>query len=106
MKTIAINGSPRKGWNTHILVEEARKGAASKGSETELVNLYDLHFKGCNQFLRLVCVAPVGCAKFGYDKHLAAAVGDSVNAYPALNRHVLLRSLDIEVVKLLSHRTQ
>ncbi|GHU49213.1 hypothetical protein FACS1894200_07650 [Spirochaetia bacterium] len=27
MKTIAINGSPRKGWNTHILVEEARKGA-------------------------------------------------------------------------------
>ena len=47
MKTIAINGSPRKGWNTHILVEEARKGAASRGSETELVNLYDLNFKGC-----------------------------------------------------------
>ncbi|GHU18147.1 flavodoxin [Spirochaetia bacterium] len=47
MKTIAINGSPRKGWNTHILVEEALKGAASQGSETELVNLYDLNFKGC-----------------------------------------------------------
>ncbi|GHV74042.1 flavodoxin [Spirochaetia bacterium] len=47
MKTIAINGSPRKGWNTHILTEEALKGAASKGSETELVNLYDLNFKGC-----------------------------------------------------------
>ncbi|GHV11970.1 flavodoxin [Spirochaetia bacterium] len=47
MKTIAINGSPRKGWNTSILVEEALKGAASRGSETELVNLYDLNFKGC-----------------------------------------------------------
>jgi multimeric flavodoxin WrbA len=47
MKTIAINGSPRKGWNTHILMEEALKGAASKGSETELINLYDLNFKGC-----------------------------------------------------------
>jgi multimeric flavodoxin WrbA len=47
MKTIAINGSPRKGWNTHILVEEALRGAAGRGSETELVNLYDLNFKGC-----------------------------------------------------------
>jgi multimeric flavodoxin WrbA len=47
MKTIGINGSPRKGWNTAILVEEALAGAASRGSETELVNLYDLNFKGC-----------------------------------------------------------
>jgi multimeric flavodoxin WrbA len=47
MKTIGINGSPRKGWNTCILVEEALRGAASRGSETELINLYDLNFKGC-----------------------------------------------------------
>jgi multimeric flavodoxin WrbA len=47
MKIIGINGSPRKGWNTHLLVEEALKGAASKGAETELVHLYDLNFKGC-----------------------------------------------------------
>jgi multimeric flavodoxin WrbA len=47
MKIIGINGSPRKGWNTHILVEESLKGAASKGAETELVNLYDLDFRGC-----------------------------------------------------------
>jgi multimeric flavodoxin WrbA len=47
MKTIGINGSPRKGWNTAILVEEALRGAASRGSETELINLYDLNFKGC-----------------------------------------------------------
>jgi multimeric flavodoxin WrbA len=47
MKTIGINGSPRKGWNTAILVEEALRGAASKGSDTELINLYDLNFRGC-----------------------------------------------------------
>jgi multimeric flavodoxin WrbA len=47
MKTIGINGSPRQGWNTSILVEEALRGAASGGSETELINLYDLNFRGC-----------------------------------------------------------
>ncbi|AEF81396.1 flavodoxin family protein [Leadbettera azotonutricia] len=46
-KIIGINGSPRKGWSTHVLVEEALKGAATEGAETELVNLYDLQFKGC-----------------------------------------------------------
>jgi multimeric flavodoxin WrbA len=47
MKIIGINGSPRKGWNTHLLVEESLRGAASAGAETELVNLYDLDFRGC-----------------------------------------------------------
>jgi multimeric flavodoxin WrbA len=47
MNIIAINGSPRKGWNTHLLLEKALEGARSKGAETELVNLYDLNFKGC-----------------------------------------------------------
>lgn len=44
---IAINGSPRKKWNTAMLLEEALEGAESKGAETELVHLYDLDFKGC-----------------------------------------------------------
>jgi multimeric flavodoxin WrbA len=47
MRVIGINGSPRKGWNTDLLVQEALKGAASQGAETELVHLYDLNFKGC-----------------------------------------------------------
>ena len=47
MNIIGINGSPRKGWNTHLLVEEALKGAASQGAETELIHLYDLRFRGC-----------------------------------------------------------
>ena len=47
MKIIAINGSPRKTWNTATLLEHALKGAASKGMETELIHLYDLDYKGC-----------------------------------------------------------
>jgi len=44
---IAINGSPRKTWNTATLLEHAIKGAVSEGNETELIHLYDLDFKGC-----------------------------------------------------------
>ena len=47
MKVYAINGSPRKKWNTATLLEKALEGSASKGADTELVHLYDLDFKGC-----------------------------------------------------------
>ncbi len=47
MKIIAINGSPRKGWNTATLLAKALEGAASQGAETELIQLYDLDYKGC-----------------------------------------------------------
>jgi multimeric flavodoxin WrbA len=47
MKVLAINGSPRKGWNTATLLNRALEGAASEGAETELIHLYDLDFKGC-----------------------------------------------------------
>lgn len=47
MKVLAINGSPRKKWNTAMLLEKALEGAVSQGAETELIHLYDLDFKGC-----------------------------------------------------------
>ncbi len=47
MKIMAVNGSPRKTWNTATLLNEALKGAAAQGAETELVQLYDLNFTGC-----------------------------------------------------------
>ena len=47
MKLIAINGGPRKSWNTATLLTKALDGAASQGAETELVHLYDLTYKGC-----------------------------------------------------------
>jgi len=47
MKVIAINGSPRKEWNTASLLQKALDGAKSMGADTGMVNLYDLNFKGC-----------------------------------------------------------
>lgn len=47
MKIIAVNGSPRKTWNTGTLLQKTLEGAASQGAETELVHLYDLTYKGC-----------------------------------------------------------
>ena len=47
MKVIAINGSPRKNWNTAILLQKALDGAVSQGAETEMFHLYELNYKGC-----------------------------------------------------------
>ena len=47
MKVMAINGSPRKNWNTDTLLKKVLEGAASAGAETEMVYLYDLKFRGC-----------------------------------------------------------
>ena len=43
MEVLAINGSPRKQWNTATLLNNALEGASSQGAETELINLYDLN---------------------------------------------------------------
>ena len=47
MNAIAINGSPRKGWNTDMLLQQALKGASDAGAETELIQLSELTFSGC-----------------------------------------------------------
>ena len=39
-KIIAVNGSPRSGWNTDILVREAAKGAKEAGAEVKVYDLY------------------------------------------------------------------
>jgi len=47
VKVYAINGSPRKSWNTAKLLEEVLRGAAAQGAATELIHLYDIDFRGC-----------------------------------------------------------
>ena len=51
MKTILINASPRKNWNTAKLLDSARQGAELMGAETEEIHLYDLHYTGCRSCL-------------------------------------------------------
>lgn len=47
MHVIAVNGSPRKSWNTATLLQKALDGAASVGAQTELIHLYSLNYQGC-----------------------------------------------------------
>ena len=51
MRTIIVNGSPRKNWNTAQLLKEAQKGAESVGNEVEYIDLYDLSYNGCRSCL-------------------------------------------------------
>lgn len=47
MNIIAVNGSPRINHNTATLLKHAIKGAVSCGASAEIINLYDLSYKGC-----------------------------------------------------------
>lgn len=48
MKVIAINASPRKGWNTDRLIQSVAKGAESNGAEVEYIDLFRLEkYTGC-----------------------------------------------------------
>ena len=47
MKSILINGSPRKNGNTASLLKKVQEGLESSGCETKLVQLRDMNFKGC-----------------------------------------------------------
>ena len=47
-KIIAVNGSPRSGWNTGTLVRDAAEGAREAGAEIEVIDLYKLgKYSGC-----------------------------------------------------------
>ncbi len=70
MKIIAVNGSPRKQWNTARLLEKTLEGAAAAGAETKLVHLYDLAFKGC--------VSCFACKRIGGSSYGRCAVRDGL----------------------------
>jgi multimeric flavodoxin WrbA len=47
MKVLGIYGSPRKGGNSDLLLDEALKGAESAGSEISRIYARDLRISGC-----------------------------------------------------------
>ena len=63
MKAIAVNGSPRKGWNTYQMLEKALEGAAAAGCETKMYNLIDMNFRGC---IGCCSCKRLGNPKFGH----------------------------------------
>ncbi len=51
MKVLGIFGSPRKGGNTELLLEEALKGAEAEGAEVERLHLADFNIIPCKECL-------------------------------------------------------
>jgi len=51
MKVLGIYGSPRKGGNTELLLEEALKGAEAEGAEVERLRLTDFDIVPCKECL-------------------------------------------------------
>jgi multimeric flavodoxin WrbA len=49
VKVLGLFGSPRKGGNTEILLEEALKGAAMEGAEVERLHLTDFTITPCKE---------------------------------------------------------
>ena len=49
MKVFAINGSPRKNWNTSIVLNKALEGVRKVYPyvQTEIIHLYDMRYTGC-----------------------------------------------------------
>src|SRR3989338_6879148 len=48
-KVLGISGSPRRGGNTEILLDEALEGSRSRGAKIEKIVLNDLRFKPCQE---------------------------------------------------------
>lgn len=80
MKVIAINGSPRRKWNTATLLEKALEGAASEGAETEIIHLYDLNFKGCTSCFACKLIDGKGYGKCAMNDELTPVLEELKDA--------------------------
>jgi multimeric flavodoxin WrbA len=71
MKVVAYNASPRKQWNTAMLLEAALKGARAAGAQTELIHLYDIDYKGCTSCFE--------CKRMGGNSYGRCAMRDGLS---------------------------
>lgn len=73
MRIVAINGSPRKKWNTATILEHALHGAkeAKADIECEMINLYEHDYKGC--------ISCFECKRLGGKSYGKCAVHDGIS---------------------------
>ena len=65
MKAVAINGSPRKGGNTEVLLSKVLEPLTGAGWETELIQLGGKKIRGCTACYRCFTTRDARCSR-GY----------------------------------------
>ena len=65
MKTIILNGSPRKKWNTDLMLREAEKGAASVGARRSILIFLTLIIQGVEAVWRVSVRGQTGVNAIG-----------------------------------------
>ena len=92
MRVLGIAGSPRRGGNTDLLLEEFLKGAASRGAETKTIVLSGLKFD--------TCIHCDGCLKTGNCR----VKDDMQDVYPELEQaDIIVISSPVQFVGLTAH---
>jgi len=71
MKLLAINGSPRKNWNTAQLLTQITEGANNAGAKTSLV-----HLLRCGKFTG--CISCFECKRIGGKSYGRCSVDDGL----------------------------
>lgn len=76
MKVYAVDGGPRRGWNTETLLKAFLEGAEEGGKEggnpveTEYIHLYDYDYKGCFECYQ--------CKRKGGDSYGRCGIRDEI----------------------------
>lgn len=82
MRVVAINGSPRKKWNTATILGKYLEGAQSVDAsvETHLINLYDLRYTGCISCFQCKLLGGPSYGKCALKDDLSAPLEDALHA--------------------------
>jgi len=75
MEILALVGSPRKGSNTDILVDETLKGSEDRGHTFDKIYLYDYEISPC-----------IDCRKCKKDKYVCAVKDGMGELYPKMDK--------------------
>jgi multimeric flavodoxin WrbA len=79
MKILALIGSPRKGSNTDLLVDQILKGARTRGHLAEKIYLYDCEISPC-----------IDCRRCKKDDFTCALKDEMLEIYPRLEEADLI----------------
>lgn len=80
MKVVAVNGSPRKQWNTAQVLESALEGCRQAGAETRMIHLYDIDYKGCRACFACKRLDSPTYGRCGYEDGLSPVLEELLEA--------------------------